>query len=223
MAEKEPEKKEEEKKAPVNLPPAKKVTGSKASNTKSSNKTFAPASPYGDLKEVIKPHKGSVVEVLVAWKDRILSSNHFHEHGSVFMSAAPDASITPADVQAHAKARLAGYKQPKYVVIADALPKNPSGKILKRELRTPYWEGRERNVGCSCRSGRTRRRTGTSSATRSSTSRRTGWTACTSPITSWVTAGPSGRRQRRPWRRPPRSLPSRRRRRGCGSDPSSCR
>ena len=30
---------------------------------------------------------------------------------------------------------LAGYKAPKYVVIADALPKNPSGKILKRELR----------------------------------------------------------------------------------------
>ena len=32
-------------------------------------------------------------------------------------------------------ARLAGYKRPKYVVLADALPKNPSGKILKRELR----------------------------------------------------------------------------------------
>ena len=30
---------------------------------------------------------------------------------------------------------LATYKRPKYVVIVDALPKNPSGKILKRELR----------------------------------------------------------------------------------------
>jgi hypothetical protein len=34
--------------------------------------------------------------------------------------------------------RLAGFKQPKYIVIADALPKNPSGKILKRELREKY-------------------------------------------------------------------------------------
>ena len=39
---------------------------------------------------------------------------------------------------AHAKARLVGYKRPKYVVLADALPKNPSGKILKRELREKH-------------------------------------------------------------------------------------
>ena len=38
-------------------------------------------------------------------------------------------------VDAHAREHLAGYKRPKYVVLADALPKNPSGKILKRELR----------------------------------------------------------------------------------------
>ena len=33
---------------------------------------------------------------------------------------------------------LAHYKAPKYVVIAEALPKNPSGKILKRELREKH-------------------------------------------------------------------------------------
>ncbi len=33
---------------------------------------------------------------------------------------------------------LAGYKRPKYVVFADRLPKNPSGKILKKELRVEY-------------------------------------------------------------------------------------
>jgi fatty-acyl-CoA synthase len=47
----------------------------------------------------------------------------------------PGASITAEDVSAHARATLAGYKRPKYVVLTDALPKNPSGKILKRELR----------------------------------------------------------------------------------------
>ena len=46
--------------------------------------------------------------------------------------------MTVEDVQAHVKLRLAGYKRPKYVVIADALPKNPSGKILKRELRAQH-------------------------------------------------------------------------------------
>jgi fatty-acyl-CoA synthase len=45
------------------------------------------------------------------------------------------ATVTAEDVHAHVTARLAGYKRPKYVVLADGLPKNPSGKILKRELR----------------------------------------------------------------------------------------
>ncbi len=48
------------------------------------------------------------------------------------------AAITPEGVLEHARSVLAGYKAPKYVVVADALPKNPSGKILKRELRDAH-------------------------------------------------------------------------------------
>ena len=44
----------------------------------------------------------------------------------------------PTSVIAHCRAVLAGYKTPKYVVVVDALPKNPSGKILKRELRDEH-------------------------------------------------------------------------------------
>jgi fatty-acyl-CoA synthase len=50
----------------------------------------------------------------------------------------PGATLTADDVHAHTRGRLAGYKRPKYVVVADALPKNPSGKILKRELRQQH-------------------------------------------------------------------------------------
>jgi fatty-acyl-CoA synthase len=50
----------------------------------------------------------------------------------------PGVEITAEDVHGHARERLAGYKRPKYVVFADALPKNPSGKILKRELRDEH-------------------------------------------------------------------------------------
>jgi fatty-acyl-CoA synthase len=46
--------------------------------------------------------------------------------------------LTADHVHAHTRERLAAYKRPKYVVLADALPKNPSGKILKRELRSTY-------------------------------------------------------------------------------------
>ena len=48
------------------------------------------------------------------------------------------ASLTREQVEAHAAAVLAGYKRPKYVVLATALPKNPSGKILKRDLRVQH-------------------------------------------------------------------------------------
>ena len=47
-------------------------------------------------------------------------------------------ALTPEDVVAHARSVLAGYKTPKYVVIVDALPKNPSGKIVKRALREEH-------------------------------------------------------------------------------------
>ncbi|MCW2607122.1 MAG: acyl-CoA synthetase [Frankiales bacterium] len=46
--------------------------------------------------------------------------------------------LQPQDVLDHCRQHLAGYKRPKYVVLADALPKNPSGKILKRQLRDEH-------------------------------------------------------------------------------------
>ncbi len=46
--------------------------------------------------------------------------------------------LSPDDVLTHARSVLAGYKAPKYVVLAEALPKNPSGKILKRQLRDAH-------------------------------------------------------------------------------------
>jgi len=52
--------------------------------------------------------------------------------------AKPGAALSAEQVHAHVRAILAGYKRPKYVVFTDALPKNPSGKILKKELRVRY-------------------------------------------------------------------------------------
>ena len=50
----------------------------------------------------------------------------------------PGASVTVEQVQAHARESLASFKRPKYVVIAESLPKNPSGKILKKDLRVQH-------------------------------------------------------------------------------------
>jgi acyl-CoA synthetase (AMP-forming)/AMP-acid ligase II len=58
----------------------------------------------------------------------------------------PGAVADPDDIIAFARTRIAGFKAPKSVDFIDALPRNASGKILRRELRAPYWEGRERQV-----------------------------------------------------------------------------
>ena len=44
-------------------------------------------------------------------------------------------ALNEAEVMAHCSAHLAGFKCPKRVVFVEALPKNPSGKLLKRQLR----------------------------------------------------------------------------------------
>jgi acyl-CoA synthetase (AMP-forming)/AMP-acid ligase II len=58
----------------------------------------------------------------------------------------PGASASAEGIMAFAKGRIAGYKAPKSVDFIDVLPRNPSGKILRRELREPYWQGRARRV-----------------------------------------------------------------------------
>ena len=58
----------------------------------------------------------------------------------------PGHTIDEDSVIAWARMRIAGFKAPKSVDVIAALPRNPTGKILRRALRDPYWEGRERKV-----------------------------------------------------------------------------
>jgi long-chain acyl-CoA synthetase len=61
----------------------------------------------------------------------------------------PAAGSSPDEDEliAYARQRLAGFKLPKSVDFASALPRTPSGKLLKRTLREPYWEGVGRRIG----------------------------------------------------------------------------
>ena len=58
----------------------------------------------------------------------------------------PGASSTEAELIAFARTRLASYKCPTRVVFVDALPRNPTGKVLRRSLREPYWADHERRI-----------------------------------------------------------------------------
>ncbi|MDZ7670630.1 MAG: hypothetical protein U5Q16_14850 [Gammaproteobacteria bacterium] len=49
-------------------------------------------------------------------------------------------------IKAFARDRLPGFKSPRSIDFASDLPRLPSGKIQRRLVRNPYWEGRERQI-----------------------------------------------------------------------------
>jgi fatty-acyl-CoA synthase/long-chain acyl-CoA synthetase len=66
-------------------------------------------------------------------------------HATVVRS--PGSSLTSEQVTAFAREHLASYKVPRSVDFASELPRTGSGKLLKRQLRAPYWAGRTAQVG----------------------------------------------------------------------------
>jgi len=58
----------------------------------------------------------------------------------------PGTTLVGKDIIEYARQHIAHFKCPKSVDIINSLPRNPSGKVLKKELRKPYWTGRDRNI-----------------------------------------------------------------------------
>ena len=56
------------------------------------------------------------------------------------------ANATAQDLRKHVRSQLADFKVPRTVEFRESLPKGGTGKILKAELREPFWEGREKRV-----------------------------------------------------------------------------
>ena len=56
-------------------------------------------------------------------------------------------TLDPEELVSHCRARIAGYKVPRTIEVRTvALPRSAAGKLLKRDLREPFWRGRERRV-----------------------------------------------------------------------------
>jgi long-chain acyl-CoA synthetase len=75
-----------------------------------------------------------------------IPDEEFGEQVKAFVELKPGTRAAPDEIVAHAALHLASYKRPKSVDIVPELPRNTMGKILKRELREPFWQGRERKV-----------------------------------------------------------------------------
>jgi acyl-CoA synthetase (AMP-forming)/AMP-acid ligase II len=94
-----------------------------------------------EIERVLAEHP-AVMEVAVIG----VPDDHWGESVKAVVSLHPGASATQQELIAFTREHLAHYKCPKSVDIVEALPRNPTGKILKRELRAPYWAGRDSAV-----------------------------------------------------------------------------
>ena len=56
------------------------------------------------------------------------------------------AVATAQELRRHVRSQLADFKVPRTIEFRDSLPKGGTGKILKAELREPFWSGREKRV-----------------------------------------------------------------------------
>jgi long-chain acyl-CoA synthetase len=74
-------------------------------------------------------------------------SEKWGETPKAIVVRAEGGAVTQEDLLAHCRELLAGFKCPTSVEWIDELPRNPSGKVLKKDLRAPYWVGQTRMVG----------------------------------------------------------------------------
>lgn len=96
----------------------------------------------GEVERVLGEHP-SVLELAVVG----VPDDDFGEALTAVVVLRGDATLTLREAQDHCRPHLAGYKLPRRLVISDtALPRTPSGKVLRRTVREPYWAGLDRRV-----------------------------------------------------------------------------
>jgi long-chain acyl-CoA synthetase len=85
-----------------------------------------------EIEEALHEHP-AVAEVAVVG----IPHDSLGEEVGAAVALKPGATATPDELKAFAKARVAAYKYPRYVWLVDQLPKGPTGKILRREVKPP--------------------------------------------------------------------------------------
>jgi acyl-CoA synthetase (AMP-forming)/AMP-acid ligase II len=95
-----------------------------------------------EVEEVLYQHPGVAEAAVIG-----VPSEQWGEEVKALVVRKAGSDVTADALVEFCKGRLGGYKRPRSVDFVDALPRNPSGKVLKKELREPYWRGHERRVG----------------------------------------------------------------------------
>ncbi|MFA5890362.1 MAG: AMP-binding protein [Actinomycetota bacterium] len=94
-----------------------------------------------EVESVLHAHPG-VADVAVIG----IPDEEWGESVHAIIEASPGTEAGPAELIEFCRARLAHFKCPRTVDLVDRLPRDPNGKVRKRELREPFWSGRARRI-----------------------------------------------------------------------------
>jgi acyl-CoA synthetase (AMP-forming)/AMP-acid ligase II len=94
-----------------------------------------------EIEEALYKHDAVLEAAVIGVPD-----DHWGESVTALVVLKTGKRATAEEIISFCKENLASYKKPRWVEFRQELPKNPTGKILKRLVRDEYWKGRERKI-----------------------------------------------------------------------------
>jgi acyl-CoA synthetase (AMP-forming)/AMP-acid ligase II len=95
----------------------------------------------GEVERVVVEHPAIVEAAVIGVPDAA-----YGEALCAVVEVVEGMRISLADLQEHCRGRIAGFKVPRHLEVVELLPRTPSGKVLRREIRDRYWADRARQV-----------------------------------------------------------------------------
>ncbi len=125
---------EEPEKMPAAIQ-AEAGTATVGSGKPMSKNTFAPPSAYKNINEFIRPTKGTTVEVLVAWRERVISAHHFSENGPVTVGTHPSCDVVVPLIASNVnKAPLLNINNQVQIMLYPGM----EGTLVSEQQATPF-------------------------------------------------------------------------------------